>query len=191
MNGEEDDVTSKPSLVSGLGGGKRLRRDGGRAALLVCLAAFAAACGTVGGSAGPGYVDGVPQSSVAFARCMRAHGVPDFPDPWRGQFNLSGVNQNSPRFRNAVGICSPPGQTPGPRQQAQALAKALAFARCMRANGLPTFPDPSVTGAAGEVTVTTRIPRGSGVDPKSPVFQAAVRACRSRMHGSAGNGKAG
>jgi len=46
----------------------------------------------------------------------------------------------------------------------------LAFARCMRAHGVPKFPDPG--GPIGP---------GSGFDPGSPSFQAAVNGpCRSR-----------
>ena len=45
----------------------------------------------------------------------------------------------------------------------------LAFARCMRAHGVPKFPDPG--GPIGP---------GSGFDPGSPSFQAAVNGpCRS------------
>jgi len=46
----------------------------------------------------------------------------------------------------------------------------LAFARCMRAHGVPKFPDPG--GPIGP---------GSGFDPGSPRFQAAIHGpCRSR-----------
>ena len=45
----------------------------------------------------------------------------------------------------------------------------LAFARCMRAHGVPKFPDPG-----------SPIGPGSGFDPGSPNFQAAVKGpCRS------------
>lgn len=54
--------------------------------------------------------------SVAFARCMRAHGVADFPDPHgqAGQLGPgSGIEPNSPQFQAALnGPCeslAPPG----------------------------------------------------------------------------------
>lgn len=54
--------------------------------------------------------------SLAFARCMRAHGVPDFPDPdgQPGQLGpSSGIDPASPKFRAAsTGPCkslAPPG----------------------------------------------------------------------------------
>jgi hypothetical protein len=47
-------------------------------------------------------------------------------------------------------------------------AAMLAFANCMRSNGVPNFPDPSSSG-------TVRL--GAGADPSSPAFQAAQKAC--------------
>jgi hypothetical protein len=44
-----------------------------------------------------------------------------------------------------------------------------AYSRCMRRHGVPSFPDPDITG---------RMPR-RGFNPHSPAFQAAARACRS------------
>jgi hypothetical protein len=48
---------------------------------------------------------------------------------------------------------------------------SLAFAACMRAHSVPKFPDPD--GKAGQLGP------GSGVDPASPAFQAAINGpCR-------------
>ena len=47
----------------------------------------------------------------------------------------------------------------------------VAFAECMRAHGLPNFPNPGNGSAFG--------PPGSGVDPTSPQFQHALEACKS------------
>jgi hypothetical protein len=48
---------------------------------------------------------------------------------------------------------------------------SLAFAECMRAHGVPNFPDPD--GKAGQLGP------GSGVDPASQAFQAAINGpCR-------------
>lgn len=52
-------------------------------------------------------------------------------------------------------------------------AAALAFAECMRSNGLPNFPDPSGSGGF-------QFRRGSGVDPFSPAFKAAQAKCEKR-----------
>jgi hypothetical protein len=61
-------------------------------------------------------------------------------------------------------------QTTG--QQQTAGSYTAAFAQCMRAHGVPNFPDPSSQGG----------PLGpdSGVDPTSPQFQAALNGpCKS------------
>ena len=49
---------------------------------------------------------------------------------------------------------------------------SVEFAKCMRANGVPNFPDPS--GQAGQLGPA------SGIDPASAPFQAALNgACKS------------
>ncbi|HEY6788549.1 MAG TPA: hypothetical protein VI365_14690 [Trebonia sp.] len=49
---------------------------------------------------------------------------------------------------------------------------SLAFTRCMRAHGVPDFPDPN--GQAGQLGP------GSGIDPDSPQFQSALNGpCES------------
>jgi hypothetical protein len=60
---------------------------------------------------------------------------------------------------------------------------SLAFARCMRAHGVPDFPDPS--GQAGQLGP------GSGIDPDSPQFQSALNGpCKLLAPaGWAGSGK--
>jgi hypothetical protein len=51
----------------------------------------------------------------------------------------------------------------------------LAFSACMRQNGLPKFPDPTSDG----ITVG----RNRGLDPNSPRFKAAEKACRKLLPG--------
>lgn len=48
--------------------------------------------------------------------------------------------------------------------------RSLAYAKCMRENGVPKFPDPAEGGAI-------KVGPDSGVDPESPEFQAAQEAC--------------
>jgi hypothetical protein len=74
-------------------------------------AAPASASGTGGNiTAGAGGSGGSGQRStgsfsLAFAKCMRAHGVPDFPDP-NGQADQlgpgSGFDPNTPQFQSAL-----------------------------------------------------------------------------------------
>ena len=49
---------------------------------------------------------------------------------------------------------------------------ADAFAACMRSRGVPEFPDP---GRNGHTSL------GNGIDPSSPQFQAAQKACQSLL----------
>jgi hypothetical protein len=103
--------------------GIRLRRAGPlAAALVVGLALFAAACSS--GLPGPGASHGRQHSTpstglssgtrslsgvtVAFAKCMRSHGVPHFPNPNgnRPVFGPgSGIDPTSPQFQHALGAC--------------------------------------------------------------------------------------
>ena len=63
--------------------------------------------------------------------------------------------------------------------------KALAYAQCMRSHGVPNFPDPTFqTGPNGGVGVGIRIGNNSGIDPNSPAFQEAQKACGSIFGGA-------
>ena len=51
------------------------------------------------------------------------------------------------------------------------LQEALEYSICMRSHGVPNFPDP---GNGGGIEISS----GSGIDPSSPQFQAAQKACQ-------------
>jgi hypothetical protein len=124
--------------------------------------------------------------ALKYSACMRAHGVPNFPDPSSSgviQFgSSSGINPASPQFRRAQASCQkylPHGGKMTPAEQQKALAQALEFAQCMRTHGVADFPDPTTNGGG----VSFRIKVGGGVDPRSPAFQAAEKACRQYVAG--------
>lgn len=130
---------------------------------------------------------------AAFSSCMRSHGVPNFPDPdSKGGLTIkggpgSGLNPDSPQFRKAQSACAkylPNGGKVDPAAQAKALKAALKFSACMRSHGLPNFPDPQASGGGIRLTMG----RSSGLDPRSPQFQAAERACRNELPGPKGGG---
>lgn len=52
-------------------------------------------------------------------------------------------------------------------------SSTLAFSRCIRASGVPNFPDPKVTTRTGGNQVTDL----SGINLQAPAVQAAVKAC--------------
>jgi hypothetical protein len=139
-----------------------------------------------GGGSGP----------LAFARCMRASGVPNFPDPEPGPGALfsvpAGANPASPAFRSAQAKCEklmgggPP--VPGSRTHpsAQTLAKLLRIARCMRRHGVPEFPDPQTSvpanpfgGGQGEITdfdgAILLFP--ATMNLQAPAYKQALTAC--------------
>jgi hypothetical protein len=128
-------------------------------------------------------VGGSVQELTKFASCMRRNGVPSFPDPnAQGQITAN-IDPGSAQFQKAQQVCRklmPNGGTPSPAQQEQARHYALLFSACMRSHGEPNFPDPQF-GSGGSVRL--RISAGSGIDPSSPQFQAAQKACQSDSPG--------
>jgi len=146
------------------------------AALAAGVTLLAAGCGGGGGSPHASR-PAVHQELVAFAHCMRSHGVPDFPDPLPdGGFPRTGGG-DSPQSGSAMKACQrllPPRQTRSPAQQAQVLARDLKWSRCMRAHGFPGIPDPVEPPHGGTPVIT--VP--PGFDPGSPRAQAAGKACQ-------------
>jgi hypothetical protein len=136
--------------------------------------------------------------ALAFARCMRSHGVSNFPDPTGGKLSLhvdktpnstsvNGVEVNGPAFQSAMRACRsylPNGGHQSAAQTAKVKAQALAMSRCMRAHGVPNFPDPQFqSGPGGGVGVGIRLD-GTGLNPNSPAFQAAQKACGTIFGGA-------
>jgi hypothetical protein len=164
--------------------------------LLATLAAIAMvvllnACGS-DAPAATGSGSNVAQA-VKFAQCMRANGVPDFPDPDAsgtltidGVVNGSSLDPNSATFQQAISACKDlePAGFMGHTRSAQQQEAALKFAQCMRDNGVPDFPDPT---ADGPIIDTTRIPSMAGKDPRSdPGFNAAKNKCSAIYSGQMG-----
>jgi hypothetical protein len=58
-------------------------------------------------------------------------------------------------------------------------AQALKFSACMRKHGEPNFPDPEISSSGGATSVRVRVTPSSGIDPGSPAFQDAQRACKT------------
>jgi len=141
------------------------------------------------------------QKMIAFSQCMRSHGVPEFPEPSEGRLlvhssdhngRVTGVNPRSAQFQAAIKACAKlapkGGKPPSPAVQAKLQEKALQFSQCMRTHGVPSFPDPEFSRGGGGVGI--RIGSGKGgpsrIDPSSPHFQAAQKACQSIMPGPKG-----
>jgi hypothetical protein len=123
---------------------------------------------------------------LQFARCMRSNGVSNFPDPNPDKGELqnianAGVDTQSPTFKAAFQACEK--YTPAGNPTAQSAAdnaKGVEFSQCMRAHGVPNFPDP-ITGPAGEQAINLG---PEHIDPTSPIVQAADQACQKIVPGS-------
>jgi hypothetical protein len=125
--------------------------------------------------------------AVAYSQCIRSHGVANFPDPVQTPgggygYRTTGIDPNSTAFQGALQACkslpSPwnsTGQELTPAQQ-QAW---LNWAQCIRAHGVPAFPDPTFSGS--EV-------RDSGVGSSSSQVQSAMDACKSQRPSIGGLG---
>jgi hypothetical protein len=62
-------------------------------------------------------------------------------------------------------------------------SRMAAFSACMRSHGVPKFPDPQFPGGRG---ISIQIGPSTGIDPQSPQFQAAKKACQSDFPGPKG-----
>jgi hypothetical protein len=132
-------------------------------------------------------------SGLKFASCMRSHGVPNFPDPSPGGGLKiapgSGLNPQSPSFQAAQKACQrfqPLGPAAFPKMSAAQKRQALHFAQCMRSQGEPNFPDPGFSPPKGATAILAlrgmffAFGPGQQLEPKSPAFQRAIKACGLR-----------
>jgi hypothetical protein len=132
---------------------------------------------------------GTHGSALAYSRCMRAHGVKDFPDPnGDGELELnagpgSDIDPNNPTYKTADAACKsllPPQQAP----PAGLKEANLKYSKCMRSHGVSDFPDPSSDG-----TLQLQSKPGGDLDPNNPTYKAADAACKHLQLGGGGDGK--
>ncbi len=172
-------------------------------AATLAAAVVLAACG---GSSGPNNNSGNsgssgPSSAVFHAdelkvsRCIRAHGVPNYPDPGssggmqsqssgNGSVTVNGVTLDATpqTLQDAQKACAkyaPQAPAVSASQLASIKRGAVKMAECMRQNGVPNFADPTVkTGPGGHgVGISIGTPSGGNVDIYSPAFKAARAKC--------------
>jgi hypothetical protein len=188
--------------------------------LAACACALAvSACGASSGSGGSDGSSGTNggskaaqyQSALSFSRCMRSHGLKNFPDPQAGGGGIrvqispsTGVNPSAPAFHSAQKNCQhllPGGGPSNQKPSEQDKQQMLALANCMRAHGLTNFPDPTTT----QPKVSSAAP-GKGqflginglffnfgsadLDPQSPAFLRAAQACHFPGVGRSGSVRA-
>jgi predicted small lipoprotein YifL len=124
------------------------------------------------------------EKMVKLAECIRAHGVPHFPDPDpKGDYQF-GIDVSPAVWKKATEACkdlTPPGTFSGKRTPKQQ-SDALRFAECVRANGVKDFPDP-VNG--DPLIDTTKIP-SSNRPGGMTILNAATKKCGPILHLAAG-----
>jgi hypothetical protein len=155
-------------------------------AALATTALFAACGGEKPASSGAnGSAGGDPKKAMlAYAKCMREHGV-DMPDP---QFEGNRVMQKGPKnvnqakMRTADKACASIRDSVKPpelsdEKKAEFKQAALANAKCMREQGID-FPDPTFDENGG---AQIEMKKGSGFNPESAKFKAAEKKCRDTL----------
>lgn len=171
------------------------------AALLATTITLAACGGSSPSSSNPTSKSRV-SAGLKMAQCVRAHGVPHFPDPGSGpsqvqassssggggpSVSVDGVqlNVNPQKLQQAMSACqkyAPPGKAISGAQLAKIKQGALKMAECMRAHGVSNFPDPQISTGPGGKGVAVRIggpgQAGSGsFNPNSPAVKKAQQTC--------------
>jgi hypothetical protein len=151
----------------------------------VVLALLTSVCGGGGSPAPPagptGASSGVTQA-LAYAKCMRLHGISDFPGPnppgSGGQFSFGSIDTHAPGYQSADKTCER--QTGfghfSAAQLQQGMTAMLNYAKCMRSHGITSFPDPFGNSQQIGFNIT-------GIDTNSPRFKAANKTCQPLMPG--------
>jgi hypothetical protein len=124
--------------------------------------------------------------ALAFVGCMRTHGEPNMPEPnftkdgshVSVSINAnSGLDPNSPQFAAATKACKHLLPNNGGPSQRQVITPAdqadyLKGAACMRAHGVPDFPDPTFEN--NTVTFHSQ----TAIDTNSPQYERALTTCQ-------------
>jgi hypothetical protein len=178
LNGKKPSQSSSPPAgsTSSLGGGSASSGSPGGGAQLHAAIRMAGVSGA---------------NAIRFAACIRAHGVPGFPDPnAQGVFSLSGSQASlpqTPQFQTASKACRSllhlGGAQPSPALRAKMLAHLLKYTHCMRSHGVTSFPDPT-TSPNGGIGLHVNF-SDTGINPQSPIFERAQNACAGQLPGGA------
>jgi hypothetical protein len=151
-----------------------------------CCAVALAACGGSGSGSGASSAASNPQLRIS--ECMRAHGVPNFPDPTKGSggegisvrsspgsntTTIGGIPFSGPVFEAAIKTCKffGGGSGPPPISESQKL-QLFHFAECMRKHGVPSYPDPVFPPGGG-----IGRPSVPGLSLDSPAVRRAASIC--------------
>ncbi|MFF3641311.1 hypothetical protein [Streptomyces sp. NPDC002564] len=123
---------------------------------------------------------------LAYSKCMRENGAGDYPDPQQdtGGVRLTpgkGVDVDSESYKKAEEACrdkAPQGLGGGGGGAALDSKKVADWAKCLRTNGLPKFPDPEIEGSNMKIDIN-----GTGITPGNADFTKAMGTCQSKYPG--------
>ncbi len=140
--------------------------------------------GSTSGSSAAAAPGGNPTQLLdEWAACMRRHGAPNQADPTidaNKDIQITMINVPAAlehEVHGSTGPCSnyllaaETALRGGQAAPTDNPAQDVKFAECMRANGVPNWPDPS----NGETNFS-----GTGVDPNSPAVQNATKTCDNK-----------
>ena len=126
------------------------------------------------------------EKALAYSRCMRSHGVARFPDPTSGgavpKVSPAELGVSGAQLAAAQRVCQnllPAGtgdQFP-PGEVQQLLIGMLRFSRCMRAHGVPKWPDPT-TDSEGRPIFPLPAAGISRQQARSPAVTRAGNECQ-------------
>jgi hypothetical protein len=159
-------------------------------------------------AAGAGYSTSRVAAMHAAAQCIRSHGIPSYQDPvltadghvytdMRSVQNfvqasvggsradeaaaMAGIRQACGALMAAAGF-QPDDEAPAPAALVQAGVKA---AQCLRANGLPSYRDPTsatpFTPGHGFGVSADELPNNGALGKSDPTVQRAFGACRTLL----------
>jgi hypothetical protein len=131
------------------------------------------------------------QKALAYSRCMRSHGVLNFPDPSSSgvipKLSLEQLRVSSTVFGAAQRACQhllPRSDLSSQAWDQLALNDLWQFARCVRAHGVPNWPDPLAESDPGQPG-TPGFPRNlpPSINTNSPVVKNAMHTCQHFLAG--------
>jgi hypothetical protein len=183
-------VTRNTDRYRDVGRTRRLWWTGLIASALLLMVVLATACsrgsnapdvaGAGSSSALTASPSGDTDDGVAFARCMREHGI-NIPDPVSGTedaHHLLDGHGSEPGWEGALQACQPvlpPGNGEIWTPSEQELEQFVSFAACMRTHGIQmSDPDPTT----GDMTAPGSV---RAEQENDPLYQAAFAACKDKL----------
>ena len=169
--------------------------------VVLACGALIAACGSSSKPA-TNAAKGKYTGALAFSKCMRSHGVPNFPDPGSNgrlpkgtaqQFGVSSSQLQAAQtacqhlypatggsFQQQAQQCYVAGDCP-PAIVQQVLIQLRTFAQCMRSHGVPNWPDATADSHGRAYFNTSALGLPHSKTGGSPV-DAKIQECEPVMH---------